>query len=108
MPMREFFRGWKRKAGCVTLLLACVFAAGWVRSQNSIDSFVISDFEFVSLNGRIDFGVLWRRVSIGIGEFPEYHAYKCVYYWSLVLPLTLLSAYLLVSKQRPPKPIPAA
>ena len=30
--MAEFFRGWKRKVGMLTLLLACVFMAGWLRS----------------------------------------------------------------------------
>ena len=30
--MFEYFRGWKRKAGLVTLLMACVFAACWIRS----------------------------------------------------------------------------
>ena len=30
--MREFFKGWRRKAGCVTLVMACMLMAGWVRS----------------------------------------------------------------------------
>ncbi len=30
--MGEFFRGWRRKVGCITLMLACVFAVAWVRS----------------------------------------------------------------------------
>jgi hypothetical protein len=29
--MREFFRGWKRMVGLVTLMVACLFTAGWVR-----------------------------------------------------------------------------
>jgi hypothetical protein len=36
--MLEFFKGWRRKAGCMTLVLACVFACGWVRSLYVIDS----------------------------------------------------------------------
>jgi hypothetical protein len=35
--MREFFRGWRRKAGCVTLMLACVFTTCWVRSLTKWD-----------------------------------------------------------------------
>lgn len=35
--MREFFSGWKRKMGCLTLLIACLFAAAWVRSQRTVD-----------------------------------------------------------------------
>jgi hypothetical protein len=27
-PMREFFKAWRRKAGCVALVMACVFMAG--------------------------------------------------------------------------------
>ena len=30
--MGEYFQGWRRKIGCITLMLACVFAAAWVRS----------------------------------------------------------------------------
>jgi len=35
--MLNFFHGWKRKAGCVTLVMACVFAAWWFRSQHVVD-----------------------------------------------------------------------
>src|ERR1700750_278191 len=35
--MREFFLGWRRRIGVATLVLACVFLAGWVRS------FVVND-----------------------------------------------------------------
>ncbi len=35
--MKEFFRSWRRKAGVVTLLMACLFMAGWVRSLSTID-----------------------------------------------------------------------
>ena len=31
--MREFFHGWRRKTGCVTLLLALAALAAWGRSQ---------------------------------------------------------------------------
>jgi len=39
--MREFFRGWKRKLGVLTLLMALVAMAGWVRSLNIGDQFRI-------------------------------------------------------------------
>jgi len=36
--MREFFRGWRRKVGVMTLLMACVFMGGWLRSLITTDS----------------------------------------------------------------------
>lgn len=30
--MSEFFKPWRRKAGCLTLVMACMFLVGWVRS----------------------------------------------------------------------------
>ena len=35
--MRAFFRGWKRKVGCVTLFIACILTTGWVRSRTEQD-----------------------------------------------------------------------
>ena len=40
--MGEFFRGWRRKAGCVSLVLSCVFMIGWVRSHVKDDIFVVN------------------------------------------------------------------
>src|SRR4051812_44068427 len=37
-PMRELFKGWRRKFGVVTLVVACVFTAGWVRSLTNGNS----------------------------------------------------------------------
>jgi hypothetical protein len=39
--MREFFRGWRRKVGMVTLLMALGFTGAWVRSLNIGDQFRI-------------------------------------------------------------------
>lgn len=30
--MHTFFHGWRRKAGCVSLVVACVFVIAWMRS----------------------------------------------------------------------------
>lgn len=35
--MWSFFRGWRRKAGVVSLVIACIFASGWVRSFATTD-----------------------------------------------------------------------
>ena len=39
--MGEFFRGWRRKVGLLTLLAACLFSAGWVRSLSTSDAILI-------------------------------------------------------------------
>jgi len=30
--MGDFFHGWRQKAGCIALVMACASMAGWVRS----------------------------------------------------------------------------
>ena len=40
--MREFFRGWKRKIGIVTLLMACASSVGWIRSVSRFDCVTVS------------------------------------------------------------------
>ena len=39
--MREFFQGWRRKTGCVTLFMALAVLAAWGRSQISADTLTI-------------------------------------------------------------------
>lgn len=39
--MREFFKGWRRKVGLVTLVMALVFTGGWLRSRFFEDSVII-------------------------------------------------------------------
>lgn len=40
--MYEFFRGWRRKVGSVSLILACGLMAGWVRSDLKFDAAAIN------------------------------------------------------------------
>ena len=147
--MSEFFKPWRRKVGCVTLAMACVFMAGWVRSRTANDYVLIptnSAGYFVGADSHglcwiqsqnLDFPDFWYVVQ-GPGVSFEFNAayqrpldhnaaatcsqwlgfqiiqinsnilgprsreLKWVLpYWSIVLPLTLLSAYLLLSKQSP-------
>ena len=35
--MGDFFKGWRRKVGCVTLVMACGMATMWLRSFTTID-----------------------------------------------------------------------
>ncbi|MEI8019815.1 MAG: hypothetical protein WCH39_16545 [Schlesneria sp.] len=64
--MDEFFRGWRWKIGVMTLMLACVLMAGWVRSVVVQDTFVIPignkfSVQFVSAYHRL---ILGRHVTI--------------------------------------------
>lgn len=40
--MRTFFKGWRRKAGCLTLLMACAVMGMWLRSHFLIECLEIS------------------------------------------------------------------
>lgn len=130
--MREFFRGWKRKVGCVTLVFACLFSAGWVRSKTVTDVFHLDSARLLSMDGsllieegdfafglprwtcsrweslsetfRIVFEWEWHFLGLGKGAFGDDPPYWFVPYWSVVTPLTLLSAWLLLSKPRARKP----
>lgn len=153
--MREFFHGWRRKAGCVALVMACVLTTGWIRSQREFDCFALTDNSWVhiivqSAGGRLTLffnslnsapavywwhgelsrdaepidpmedcvgcDIEWRRdwtgftaVSYSVKDGAEIiRTLSFIFpYWSVVLPLTLLSAYLILWKTRK-KPKPAA
>ena len=147
--MREFFQGWRRKAGLVTLAMACLLTVGWMRSRVYSDSITLyhddraSDF-LVSFQGGIKWvatsqgragplpvpprfsfsgtfvagsdavlqpvfsGIVptwrwqWRGFGFVCGE-AEVFGYEVsvwtIPYWSLVLPLTLLSAWLILGRR---------
>ena len=159
--MREFFRGWKRKLGVVTLVMACVLTAGWVRSQSLVDDYCTGNgtlpdrFRIRSCSDRITVisehnksnwnrpgGWGYRRLEVkdlvnsptGYEFEIERHVFEydahlrfwgfeygflreaiqpstrqfratfcTIPYFSIVLPLTLLSAWLLLLKPRPAK-----
>ena len=152
--MSEFFKPWRRKIGCVTLLMACVFAAGWVRSpfftdvisystgENSADFWFSADSTFGWFGFRVDrekFSNGTPSVTIMGPDFPtwstspkgrdelwflksprrwlgfnagrkkndiagDFVLFAAVPYWSIVLPLIALSAYLLLSNPRQSTP----
>ena len=122
--MREFFKGWRRKAGCVALAMACLVMGMWIRST------VVADIGYldtagerrmaVSLYGHLRLYLFRDQVVdpyytgprfwadsvkrsdpaiyglVGIGEDKIADAP----YWSATIPLTFLSAYLLLWKPR--------
>ena len=134
--MREFFHGWRRKAGCVTLVVALLLMAGWLRSRNISDRIVIRRYGHVTeylVSQQSGFGwskeIYWNLIGAemltevpyrewlgfryGMKLLPDNLVAKVnvriIPYWSLTIPLTLLSAYLLLWKPRPkPKGEPDA
>jgi len=144
--MGDYFKPWRRKFGVVTLVMACVFAAGWVRSRQKFDFINLvcggscyrfaSRFELISLikdtnagtsgwasgdfasvdwldgDGRFklwsNFDVEWQRdigeIVIGAGTRKQASAggiVSCSFPYSyVVVPLTLLSAWLLLRKSQ--------
>jgi len=163
--MREFFHGWRRKAGCVTLVMAISLMAGWMRSlYPHVPSPVPGQFVFDEQGWEIGYSfhrvghavhrfslkdscMTWERIQadapimvnnvIGVWlnasatNFPDvgiqsnawiakqewcgfargrFHlkdgrfnlriARLVLPFWAIVIPLTLLSAYLLLWKPR--------
>ncbi len=165
--MYTFFHGWRRKAGVVSLVMACMLTAGWIRSLRMIDridlrwaddySATVSLLSMEGCLGCMNGFQHDREISDRTEEllthnlvtrFPEWHSYRIdgimsplpetsrfesplakwcwhhlrvgagrevgvlaggsffrgtdwvVPYWLVVLPLTMLSAYLILWKPR--------
>ena len=114
--MREFFKGWRRKAGVILLVMACVVTAVWIRSSIVVDfmHFEIGDRFYVVVSRRgvlaWDFGEYgiddqragfgWRthEAPLDIGNNVVFS--RSVMYWTPAIVLTLLSAYLILWKPR--------
>lgn len=127
-----YFRGRRRKIGAATLVMACVFMIGWIRSQNCLDviepylpRFFGARIRVVSGSGRFTIlsqnhpvrsntgnrpavfyrgsffrWVAWNGEGLNIGA-----KFTLIPYWSIVIPLTLLSAWLLISNPRKRKAV---
>ena len=125
--MREFFSGWRRKIGVATLIGACILAGMWARSL------VVSHHLFVGPANRLYQVRLFRGsmayARIDAPDWPgpapliwEYdeEPYELIYIllgewefdsftWTIplyafIVPLTILSAYLIVWKPRKQQP----
>jgi hypothetical protein len=121
--MREFFHGWRQKAGVVTLVITLALAALWCRSYAELDRFWIhlptSSHVIYSVRGATGWAiqgarpeepfVSWEHESASPFTEP-YRYWKFnsesweIVDWILVCPLTLLSAYLIVWKPRKQQP----
>ena len=136
--MGEYLKGWRRKVGVMTLLMASVFAAGWVRSIFVTDIVTYSINHtydaYLSTEGRFGFfrqhderiinsapywesivqfwesgpapeGIVSERSFSGVWCGFAYFKSKTdhawfIPFWSIVIPLALFSAWLLLSKPR--------
>ena len=98
--MSEFFRGWKQKVGCITLVMAVVFFLGYIRGclvsdeyeyrLNQTDSFYV-------YNSARGIGFSCIRLGGGSWQFTAPYLF-------LIFPLAILSAWLLLGKKRSEKP----
>ena len=127
--MLTFFHGWRRKTGCVTLVLACAFAGGWIRSLVVADLIGFNSNYLISAGGlfgsiHVDEtthnGLFWEINPNLFGLHSDPYFFwswsgfvlalsqnKLVWtipYWSIVIPLTALSAVLLLTKPRQSTP----
>lgn len=142
--MVQFFHGWRRKAGIVTLVMACAFWAGWVRSGMIGDRLAFQTHRdrvvfFGSNGGVLSYSTLTGSITPPIPLYVNWaagpmvpqnvtlendeswgvvHFKKAISttaprlviesleipYWSIVIPLTFLSAYLLLWPQRKSSP----
>ena len=129
---------WRRKIGVLTLVVACLCMAGWMRSFITFDASSAPSGQLISADGGI-YGELsveipldfrfsyastganvkgrdyyndpnmvrkfwhWRFLGFAYGFQPAVREQAILFifpYWSLVFPLTMLSAWLLLSKPR--------
>jgi hypothetical protein len=120
--MREFFHGWRRKIGCLALVMACIVSVLWVRSLLIEDVVVFfNGFRHQtvdSLNGDVywDSQIEWtfdpgwftwftydlrdpRLLEASLASWEGGESMR-IPYWSVAVPLTLLSAYLILWKPR--------
>ena len=148
--MREFFRGWRRKCGVVTLVMALGIMALWVRSFRFVEGFEYDctgneRCSVTSTEGEIQWeriqgkrvphvlyaprGMTWysrpgtrSRWVVDTGSQQEWCGFRfrdilivspflglptdpaeewIASYWALVLPPTLISAYLILWPGKP-------
>ena len=121
--MREFFDGWRRKAGCVSLVMACALMLAWARSTVVADAmtlgFLSQTHVVLSDGGNVlwwnrgreplmpywDSGMVRGKTMKDNYELKTGHLLPVNYawsvpFWAIVWPLTLLSAYLILWKPR--------
>lgn len=94
--MGDFFRGWRRKLGGITLAMACVLASAWVRSFSEYHQRWSRSFDEAT-----SYSVTLRNDDIRIESLTSsktgfYRERSIAIPYVLAVPLTLSSAYLLL------------
>lgn len=100
--MREFFKGWKRKAGVVTMWLVCVLSVWWVASvwypkEIEVGKFVglpqsVGEIYINNRDSELEFQTGGRRTVFGL------------YYPPIVIILMIVSVRLLMPDTPARKP----
>ena len=114
--MREFFGGWRRKAGCGLLVMAIALAGFWVRGMVEPKSVKFQVGQRLHWLTTIDGRLIWVSADKVEGlslldeentrsVLPNTHE-RIVFFRTPVLFLTLLSAYLILWKPRKAKGMP--
>lgn len=119
--MGHFLHGWRRKAACVTLAMACVLTAAWIRSYFARDEVHFGYNQTYQTTVSVTGGLSWTLIPDPFATFDWHYSTTPVKspdavralsdeafddegavqslscpYWALVLPLTLLSADLIL------------
>lgn len=111
--MHEFFHGWRRKFGVATLVMACVVLGMWIRSYALVDQIFVFGNILISNSGCM----VWDWQGWGGPDANILHFYSDLAspfdedwyfgadgirlpYWIIAIPLTLLSAYLILWQPR--------
>jgi hypothetical protein len=99
--MHTFFHGWRRKAGVVTLVMACVFLCEWMSSRVHRRDFLLEmdGPRYLILRSHDGAVRMVRELWPGPRRIRA-EEILVIPYVAIVLALTLLSAYLMLWKQR--------
>ena len=116
--MGTYFQLRRRKFGIVTLMLACLLVDEWIRSTTApalLDFHVLYDFPIGTCqieaarsdNHSLEFLTNqflptsgWHEPADELHGSYELMTVLTIPYWKIVVPLTLVSAWLLLSKPR--------
>ena len=104
--MREFFKPWRSKISCGTLMMALACIAGWAMSYGRDDSQVSGNHWLPVFFDRGD--LCWLTFTDDPLGRPEFRLASAAPYlfriapaWLIVMMLALLSAYLFLTVPRP-------